>query len=173
MNNLVDFNGCRYLEIGVHQGSTLVAALYGNKPDVAYAIDIKYEELLGSHKEIFEVEYELIIEDCFKVDLSTIKEKINTYHYDGEHTYEDHYKALEYYYPILDDEFIYIVDDWLPNSSINYQDWKHVQDATYAAIKDLGLTIVRDYHMTAQGPGEYHQGCYVALLKSFKHHFYL
>ena len=32
--------------------------------------------------------------------------------YDGNHNKTSHFKALNYYLPCLDDEFIYFVDDW-------------------------------------------------------------
>ena len=53
--------------------------------------------------------------------------------YDGCHSYNSHYNALTYYISVLDDLFIFIVDDWnIPR----------VRDATYRSIKDLNLKIL-------------------------------
>jgi len=169
LNNIVNFNGCKYLEIGVDRGSTLVAALYGNRPDVVYAIDISplHNKKIESYKSTFNINFNFFCEDCFKLNLEKIKEKINTYHYDGDHSYKSHYKALEYYMPILDDEFIYIVDDWLPVNSPYYTRWRLVQDATYNAIDKLNLEIIGEYKVEEMGRQAYHQGCFIALLKKY------
>jgi hypothetical protein len=53
--------------------------------------------------------------------------------YDGDHSYENHYKALLHYYDCLDDMFIFIVDDW---------NWKEVRDGTYDSIRKLNLKIL-------------------------------
>jgi hypothetical protein len=46
----------------------------------------------------------------WKVDLSSIG-KFNVY-LDGDHSELDHFKALKYYIDNLDDEFIFICDDF-------------------------------------------------------------
>ena len=148
LNNICDFEGCNYLEIGINRGATLTSSLYNNPINDAYAIeitDINNKEIL-SHKDKFNVKFEYINEDCFKVDLSKFKNKINVYLYDGDHSYASHYKALEYFYPILDDEFIYLVDDWVGNLSPYYEEWKQVSDATYDAIEKLNLKILFERH---------------------------
>jgi len=113
LNNIVNFENSNYLEIGLNQGATLTAALFGNNLNRAYGIEVSevYIKQILSYKKIFNISFEFLNEDCFRLDLSRIKNKINVYLYDGEHTYEDQYRALEYYYSVLDDEFIFMVDD--------------------------------------------------------------
>ena len=43
------------------------------------------------------------------------------------HTEKSHFQALNHYLPCLDDEFIYLVDDW---------NWQRVKDGTNQAIKE-------------------------------------
>ena len=43
-------------------------------------------------------------------ELNTIG-KFNIYMYDGNHSEDSHFKALDHFFPCLDDEFIYLVDD--------------------------------------------------------------
>lgn len=53
--------------------------------------------------------------------------------YDGNHSVESHYKALSHYYNVLDNIFIYIVDDW--NN-------REVRTGTICAIEKLNLKIL-------------------------------
>jgi len=70
--------------------------------------------------------------DCFKLDVSDIG-KFNIYMYDGNHSYDSHYKSLTYFIDSMDDEFILIVDDW---------NWFDVQKATMDSISNLKLKIL-------------------------------
>ena len=56
----------------------------------------------------------------------------NVYLFDGDHSELDHFKALEYYLPVLNDEFIFMVDDW---------NWPNVRDGTMRAIRELDLIV--------------------------------
>jgi len=148
LNNIVNFENSNYLEIGLNQGATLTAALFGNNLNRAYGIEVSevYIKQILSYKKIFNISFEFLNEDCFRLDLSRIKNKINVYLYDGEHTYEDQYRALEYYYSVLDDEFIFMVDDWLNEEDRSYHKWKQVPEATRTSIKNLNLKILFEQH---------------------------
>jgi hypothetical protein len=169
LNNLLELPNTNYLEIGTFKGSTFVSALYKNNIKNAYAIDnwSEFQEY-GEIKEEFlentkNLNFTFIEEDCFKLDLSQIKEKINIYLYDGEHRYEDQYKALEYYYSILDDVFIFIVDDFDP-----FEGWEGVEKGTKDSIKDLKLRIIFDQHLKSNGRNDgksWWNGYYIAVLK--------
>lgn len=134
-NNLLNIDDARYLEIGLWKGSSLCSAMYKNKTDII-CID-NFNE--GKHiKETFLYNLNnfkgdnnvlFINEDCFTVDISKINKR-NIYLYDGGHSYEDHYKALSYFYDCLDDIFIFIVDDWNNDT---------IRDSTLAVINDLKL----------------------------------
>lgn len=58
--------------------------------------------------------------------------KRNVYFYDGRHTEECQFRALTLYDSFLDDEFIYIIDDWKEPT---------VKSGTEKALKTLGYRI--------------------------------
>jgi len=148
LNNILELENSNYLEIGTHQGSTFAAALYKNNLNSAYAIDnwtefnkdnsVKTNFLKNT--ELFN--FTMIEENCWKLDLNKINNKINIYPNDGPHTYNYHYNALTYYYSVLNNEFIFMVDDFDPSPN-----WEQVERATRDAIKDLNLKIIYEKHL--------------------------
>ncbi|MDB5119782.1 MAG: hypothetical protein JWN56_1000 [Sphingobacteriales bacterium] len=139
-NNLLNIGDSRYLEVGTWAGSSVCAAMYNNTSTVV-CID-NWSEFGGADvKEIF-FEYfnelkgandaSFIEADCFKLNIDDLI-KFNIYLYDGGHSYEDHYKALEYYLPCLDDLFIFIIDDW---------NWEKVRNGTNDSIMDFKLEVL-------------------------------
>ncbi len=140
-NNLLDYPDSRYLEIGTWAGSSVCSAMYNNTSEVVCidnwsefgGLDVKdiffeyFNELKGSNNASF------IEGDCFKIDVDRFVNKFNIYLYDGGHSYEDHYKALMYYLPCLDDLFIFIIDDW---------NWEKVRAGTNDAIANSGLEVL-------------------------------
>ena len=137
-NNLLSIPDARYLEIGTWKGSSVCSAMCGNKAKVT-CIDNwsefggpKNEFLMNFEKFKGENEASFIENDCYSVDVYKLP-KINMYMYDGNHTNENHYKALLHYYNCLDDIFIFIVDDW---------NWKEVRDGTMTSIQKLNLKIL-------------------------------
>jgi hypothetical protein len=174
-NNLLNKDDARYLEIGTWKGSSVCSAMYQNKAKVV-CID-NWSEFDGPKDEFlknFEMykgnnDAHFIEQDCFKVDISKLP-KFNIYMYDGNHTQYSHFKALIYYFDCLDDEFIFIVDDW---------NWKYVRDGTYDAFEELKLTILYeksikttndDTHaiMGSEEQQQWHNGIYVAILQKNK-----
>jgi len=136
-----------YLEIGVWKGSTFISSLYKNEHVKAYCIDNWSE--FDSNKEIFlnncslyDIKnFNYFNDDCFKFDKKNIKDKINIYFYDGNHTENSQYKAIEYYYDVLSDEFILIVDDY---------DFEPVETGTKKIIEDLNLEILFEKRLFSQ-----------------------
>jgi hypothetical protein len=128
----------RYLEIGTWYGSSSISAIYKNNIDALF-ID-NWCQFNGDSNIFIEniKKFEgdsncyLIESDCWSVDLKSIPDKFNIYLYDGAHTEEDHYKSLEYYLPVLEDQFIFMVDDWC---------WPDVRNGTMRAIRNLNLNI--------------------------------
>jgi hypothetical protein len=98
--------------------------VFSNLDDKQYNINLLNDKAL-----------QVIDSDSFQVNLDELQYIYNLYLYDGDHSYDAHYKALTYYYSKLADIFIFIVDDWnIPR----------VRDATNRAIKDLNLTILAE-----------------------------
>lgn len=162
LNNLGNYPNLNYLEIGVHKGATFVASNFENNLNSSIAVDnwsefaqdglskqefVKFtNELLNKDKFTF---YE---KNCFELTENEIKNKINFYLYDGAHDIESHYKSLQYFYKFLDDEFIFIVDDW---------NWEDPRKGTFQAIKDLNLKTI---YLTELDVG-WHNGLLLSLLK--------
>lgn len=173
LNNVLDYPNLNYLEIGVFMGSTFVSSLYQNNINNAYAIDnwSEFNEY-GDIKKIFNdtckkfniENYKFFETDCYKFDLNNITEKINVYFYDGNHDELNQYKALKYYYPILADEFIFMVDDFDPYDT----KWMEVERGTRHAIRDLNLEILYEKHLCSVGrnnASSWWNGFYISYLK--------
>ena len=73
---------------------------------------------------------------CFSMPLNKIKQNINMYFYDGGHNLADHFLALYYYYPVFEEDFIFICDDWSEEK---------VKVGTYAAINQCQYKIINSY----------------------------
>jgi hypothetical protein len=174
LNNICTLPESRYLEIGVWRGSTFVSALYGNENTLfdATAIDnwceygdtdARFEFARNVNQYLTKNRYKFLAQDSFVVNLNELtKEPINLYFYDGGHSFEQQKRALTYYYRVLADTFIFIVDDY---------NWKAVQDGTQAAIKELGLKIAFERILPAYGNQDrnnWWNGLYVAVLSKNK-----
>jgi len=138
-NNLLSFSPMNVLEIGAYSGISTSSLMYQNEGKLV-VIDnfsefgnVKEELLNNIEKYKGKVDITFYEEDCFKIDLKKIATKFEIYIYDAGHTVEDQYNALVYYQDVLEDIFIYIVDDWnYPPTNIG----------TYKAIIDLNLNIL-------------------------------
>ena len=139
-NNLLTLEGARYLEIGTWKGSSTFSAMYGNEAKIicidnwsqfdGKEVKETFLKNLETYKGKNKVEYRE--GDCFEMDPTSFP-KHNLYLYDGGHEVEDHYSALTKFIDFMDDEFIYICDDW---------DWAAVREGTWKAIQELGLEVV-------------------------------
>jgi hypothetical protein len=160
MNNLGAANGVRYLEIGTFYGSTLFSTIYANTVR-AVAIDSWDDKHLGTNASVFEIVQnnlrvyqgdsivELIISDAWSLvreDPDRITQsllgKANVYFYDAAHEEIDHFMSLSNYLQVLEDVFIFIVDDW---------DMPFVRDGTHLAIESLGLDILLKIEIITAG----------------------
>lgn len=137
-NNLLSMPDACYLEIGVWKGSSCCAAMFGNNANIKLIDDFSG---FGSPHAEFEQNLVKFLgansvgffkEDCFKFDLSKFDYKFNIYLFDGDHSHESQRKGLEYYLPAMQDEFIFIVDDW---------NWEQVREGTFRAIEDNKLNV--------------------------------
>jgi hypothetical protein len=138
LNNLLSMEDARYLEIGVWKGSSACSALYGNKA-VAVLIDNfsgfggpKAEFLANLERFEGENDVEFIENDCFKIFDPLVLPPFNIYFFDGDHSEEAQRKALTHFLPAMEDEFIFIVDDW---------NWPQVRSGTSMGIFDSNLSV--------------------------------
>jgi hypothetical protein len=164
LNNVVDIPNAKYLEIGTWAGSTLCSALYKNNPDLAIAID-NFSQF-GSKKDTFYSNIAKYIHngiqfydtDCFQFDKSIVSDKINIYLYDGDHSENSHELALSYFIDILDNNFIYLCDDW---------NFTEVKSGTIKAINNLNISVKKEWIMPASYNGDkqsWWNGFYIALI---------
>ena len=136
-NNICSMDDARYLEIGTWKGSSICSAMCNNNIKTL-AIDNWSE--FGGPKEEFLKNFDkfkgvndatFLEKNCWDIDSNKIG-KFNIYMYDGNHTTDSHFKALNNFLPALDNVFIYLVDDW------NKSD---VREGTLNAIKKNKLKI--------------------------------
>jgi hypothetical protein len=162
LNNLGSLDGLDYLEVGVHRGATFVAANYKNRLSSATAVDnwsefaddgkVKGEFLQHCSTLLAPGSWRFLEQDCFTVTREQIRTPINFYLYDGEHSVEAQRKALTHFYSLLDDAFIFLVDDY---------SWDAARGGTDAAIGELGLERVYQRELT-EG---WWNGLYVSVLR--------
>jgi hypothetical protein len=173
INSLVELcPNPRYLEIGTCAGSTLCSAIYGNKVK-ALAID-NWSEFGGPTNTFYanlalfsssSNKLSILNADFRSVDYSNIG-KFNIYLFDGPHEEQDQYDALALTQKALDQEFVFIVDDW---------NWKQVRDGTLKAIDAIGATPLYIVEVFPEVDGkastvthensEWHNGYYIAVLR--------
>ena len=163
-NNICSMDDARYLEIGTWKGSSLCSAMYKNKM-TCVAVD-NWSEMWGPKEEFMsnfnkfkgENNATFIEKNCWDIDPNTIG-KFNIYMYDGNHTATSHFQALSHYLPCLDNEFIYLVDDW---------NWEKVRNGTMGSIKKNNLRVLYQkwIHTPSNHPSnDWHNGISIFVLK--------
>jgi hypothetical protein len=157
LNHLLSYPKARYLEVGVFAGANFCAALHGNNPEYACAIDnFSQPDLMGGRVDekffkanadkFVDCKYDFFNRDCFDLTKTQKKKltdaRINIYNYDGPHSEEDHFKAITEYHDFLDDVFIIIVDDWnLPQ----------VRTGTFKGLKAKNVNVQWQIDLKATG----------------------
>jgi hypothetical protein len=162
LNNLGSLEGLDYLEIGVHRGATFVAANYRNQLASATAVDnwsefaedgtVKAEFLHNCSTLLAPGSYRFLEQDAFTVSREQFRAPINFYLYDGEHSFEAQRKALTHFYALLDDVFVFVVDDYT---------WEAARAGTQDAIGELGFEVLLERELI----DGWWNGLYVSVLK--------
>jgi hypothetical protein len=141
INRLVGtVSNARYLEIGSWAGSTLCSAIHNNK---VWAVAIDNWSQFSGPKDVFmrnvrtfrtpEAEVIFIESDFRKVDYADMQRGFNIYLFDGPHQKQDQYDGLALALPAVDDQFVFIVDDW---------NWNAARIGTREAIEKCGLNVL-------------------------------
>jgi len=160
LNNLASNPNTRYLEVGVFNGSTLFSVLKGNQVQ-AVAIDswegneshVKADFLKTLETAQGQNSVTILQSNCWRVNMSDVLssfhgKRATVFFYDGPHDAEDHFLSLMYYSRMVEDNFIFIVDDW---------QWAAVREATNIAITSLGLTVAMKVEVTTSSyPESFH-----------------
>lgn len=176
INNVCSIPKATYLEVGLYKGSTFFSALKSNRLR-AFGID-NWSEFNGPSEEFnkflpfytYGNDVTIIDVDVFKLNLELITKPVDIYFYDGDHSEESQAKALTYMLPVLNHEFIFMVDDY---------NWPLVRAGTRRGIQESGVTVLSEYELgagtCANLPGQplredaftvgYWNGIYAAVLK--------
>lgn len=144
INRLISqVSDARYLEVGTWTGSTACSAMHKNKVSCFFVDNWDQFNPQGNVKNLFFEHTQKIKEESPEANL-TFQEndfrlidynhigKYNVYFFDGPHEEKDQYDGVVYAQPALDDEFIFICDDW---------NWHQVRAGTAQAFSDLGIDI--------------------------------
>jgi hypothetical protein len=163
LNNLAG-QAKTYLEVGLYKGSTLISALHGNDHLQAFGIDNfsmfpQKRQNFFYNTAAYKDKFTLFEQNCWTVDLSKLP-PIELFFYDGDHSFEAQYKAIEYFYPAMADEFTYVCDDW---------NMKKIPNATFSAAKAMNLEVVENYDLTCPQKGEW--WCGIGIVKFKKQQY--
>ena len=173
LNTIVQTINAKYFEVGVWKGSTFVSAMYDNSPEYAVCLDNfsqftpgnpGYDNSYGDPKAEFfnnlkmiKSPFEFCNSDAFSYDKSNFKKKFNVYFYDGKHDHEDQKLALSYYLDTLEDDFIFICDDW---------NFAQVKTGTREGYAQTGIRVHKEWELPANFNGDkenWWNGFYVAV----------
>jgi hypothetical protein len=176
INTLVkNVNNAAYLEVGSWAGSTLCSAVHGNK---VRAVAIDNWSQFGGPKDLFfsnlksfmtaETRVHVIEGDFREVDYENIG-IFNIYLFDGPHEEKDQYDGLAMAQNALEDEFVFIIDDW---------NWSQVRKGTMDAIRDCNLNVLyaaeirttldNSHPRHANKDSDWHNGYYISVLSKAK-----
>jgi Methyltransferase domain len=174
INNLIgSLPIARYLEVGSWAGSTLCAAIAGNKV-TATAID-NWSQFGGPTKMFFtnlarfkgpDAKVSFLESDFRAVPWQHIGAH-NVYLFDGPHGASDQCDGVAIALPALDARFVLVVDDW---------NWPSVREGTLKGIQNAGLrtelrielrTTADNTHAPApfvRQRSDWHNGYFIAVL---------
>lgn len=141
LNNVANFDGVNYLEIGSWKGSTILSASCYNTGKFT-AID-NFSEFGGpkqellANKNIFNLycNFDFIEGSCWEIDQSLIPEYINVYFFDGSHDYYSQKRAFTEFQGVFTSRFIAVIDDFNDKSGM-------VQKGTKDGIVESNLEIL-------------------------------
>lgn len=118
LNNLCEFNGCKYLEVGSFKGSTLCSAMFANKAIATVYEDrsefqdsnISLQQLRDNINRFCEPNSVNLREENFFTSLDD--NQYNVYFYDGIHRERYQYEAIRKVKNNMAKESIIIIDDF-------------------------------------------------------------
>lgn len=133
----------RYLEVGTWTGSTACSAMYRNKVNCFFVDNWDQFNPQGNVKNLFFEHTEKIKKESPEASMNFLENdfrrvnykdigKYNVYFFDGPHEQKDQYDGVVYAQSALENEFIFICDDW---------NWNQVRAGTAQAFSDLSIDI--------------------------------
>lgn len=167
LNNLCNFEGINYFEVGTWKGSTIISSAYNNIG--IFTANDNFSQFGGPKQDLMSTKdkfkdvanFEFIEGDCWNINHDLIPQDINVYFFDGAHDYESQRKAIGHFLHKMAKKFILIVDDWNDKSYA-------VPDATRQGIRECGLknefSIEIGHHVDSDSVG-YWNGFGIFLLE--------
>lgn len=161
LNNLCELPSAVHLQVGLYNGGSFVAALYGNQDLLLKSIGIDWFKKC-SEKEFYANcsayldmnRCKIINSSCFNLDKSLVPSPIDIYYYNADHSMLGHQTAFTYYDDLFSETFIAVVDRWK---------YPWVRRPTFKAFEKL------DYHVLYEGylpPSQtYDHGLYIVVIK--------
>ena len=167
-------NNLSYLEIGTQRGLSFCTALSNINYKYACVIDNwvegDFRKDFDANTSIFlkDKNFDVYDQDCWTIDIKTqIKQKINFYFYDGDHSAESQEKAFTYYNDIFENEFLCLIDDW---------NCPMVRQGTKVAFSKLKYSILFERNLFTENynnvlgagsgnPNSWWNGLYVGYIK--------
>ena len=154
LNNLLNTENVRYLEIGQWNNSSICSAMCNNRSNIVcieYAYPntrdplTSYEQCIKSSKSFLtnfskfngENNITFLAENCFSIDVSRLP-KSNVFMYDGDKYCKNIYNILIHYYSCLQDTFIFC---------INTLSYKYINDNVQNAILTLKLKKLYEHDL--------------------------
>lgn len=174
LNRLCSYGPCKYLEIGVWAGSTLIPALWENKV-AAKAIDnwsqflpeecggFNAREELNSRLERYKNNlgsYDIYNQDCLSPDCQlSFGFWPNVFFYDGNHDEPSTAKAIEKFGRFCARPFILVVDDWELVDTVKLGTFKGV-----AQLQSFGEGMGSHNTWHLKKSDGYHEGVFVTII---------
>lgn len=163
-----------YLEVGSYLGATGCAALKDNFLK-AYFVDNWEENIqpqsnnslpITSREEFennlnsipTESSIEIFDNDLFETPLNGLNNQIQMFFYDGPHDQQTTSRAVEYYWPTLQEEAVLIFDD---------ANWQGVVDGALQGIESMGGQVVYEKKILndIEDPTQWWNGLFITVVK--------
>ena len=175
LNNLCDFEGCNYLEIGSWKGSTVIAAAFRNHGHFTAIESFRKwwqknsprEELLANQERFKRsAPFVLYQMSCWQFNPAWLPPGVNVYFYDGNHRPEPTARAFTHFHCCLADTFVLVMDDW--NRDGVRAATREAIAGTYNILYSLELFTPDRKNDPHMNPTSWWNGLYVAVLQKHK-----
>lgn len=146
----------KYFEVGSWKGASLISTCFGN--DLIYYSCDNFSEFNpdGTVEKEFQKNCMKYLQgaqyynvDCFTLTELEFPLPHDLYLFDGGHSFDDHKRAVTHFFPMMADQFVFVVDDF------SHPDFHAVKEGTLAgleAVKDQ-YEVVKSWEIFEEGEG--------------------
>lgn len=173
-NNLCSPDDTVYLEVGAWFGASACAAMCGNVLLSSYVVEDYSQDfsetgvrasLLASLSAVLQKTWQLtfIEQPCYEIDLALIERPVSIFFFDGEHGRPSQARALPYFFEVMEDTFLFMVDD---------TNWDPVQLGTADGFAELEgrLKIEHEWKLRTARPDDpiWHNGLDIYVISKIR-----